>query len=238
MGAPPSEQLHDVWDNVCKGNRRGNELIGSRMRFNKIAWFPYEALREADAKFLLQTAQTMWLARDARRQRLLIRFRAVGFKNGEIVSRVGVLGQYKEFVTDAAGIAAATEAIVQTAVAIGQDTPRGLHGTAPRASAHALSASCLNDANAKAILDKGEALTVDAAADELLAGEIMRGRDGNVFCGQDIASPKLKLVVRDKTHASRRTTQKPETCYAFLKELVDTLFKDPQFSRVECPLWR
>ena len=141
------------------------------------------------------------------------------------MSRVGVLGQYKEFVTDAAGIAAATEAIVQTAVAIGEDTPRGLHRTAPRSSAHTLRASCLNDANAKAILEKVEALTVDAAADELLAGEIMRGRDGNVFCGQDIACPNLKLVVRDKTHASRRTTQKPETCDAFLTELVDTLFK-------------
>jgi len=93
LGAPPSEQFLEVWDNVSEGNRGGTDLIGSSMRVNKIAWSLYEALREADAIFLLQRAQTVWLARDARRQGLLIRFRAVGFKNGEVVSRVGVLGQ-------------------------------------------------------------------------------------------------------------------------------------------------
>lgn len=58
-------------------------------------------------------------------------------------------------------------------------------------------------ADASIVLDKVEALTVDAAADETLAGDLMRGRccieDEQCMC------PNLRLVVRDKTHASRRS---------------------------------
>ena len=206
--------------------RGGIEGVGGANRVKKGAWCLYEVLREADAAFLLHTAQTIWLARDARKQRLLIRFRAVGFKNGELVSRVGVLGQAKEYGTDAAGIVDATLDIVKAAVTKGQDRPAGL-GNALGASVHnanAHGASDSSEADAATVLQKVEALTVDAAADEVLAGELMRGRC-DIGHEQGMC-PNLKLVVRDKTHASRRTTQKPEACDAFLPEVVDKLFKD------------
>lgn len=225
-GAPPLEHFRLVWDNLRDGGHTHNGIVGvgSHSRVAKISWCIYETLRKSDAEFLLNTAQTIWLARDARKQRLLLRFRAVGFKNGELVSRVGVLGQFKDYETDAAGIADATEAIVQAAMANGKDLPAGLRGNALRASANARGASPDEANDANTILQKVEALTVDAAADELLAGELMRGRCN---LGQDrVMCPNLKLVVRDKTHASRRTTQKPETCDAFLTELVCKLFTD------------
>jgi len=71
----------------------GIEGVGKYKKCNQVAWCLYATLRRSAANFLLDTAQTIWLARDVRKQRLLIRFRAVGFKGGEIVSRVGVLGQ-------------------------------------------------------------------------------------------------------------------------------------------------
>ena len=197
-----------VWDNLSKGQhaRGGMEGIGCRGRILKLAWCLYETLREADANFLLKKASTVWLARDGRKQRLLIRFRAVGFVSGELVSRVGVLGHWKEHETAATGILDATKAIVRAAVAVGEGKPVCWHDDARRACAdHALRASDAGsvEAAAKIVFEKIEALTVDAAADETLAGELMRGR-----CNLDeeqAMCPNLKLVVRDKTHASRRS---------------------------------
>ena len=195
-GAPPIDHFRAAWDKLSAGHhiRAGIDGVGNATRVQKLAWCLYETLREADAHFLLHTAHTIWLARDGRRQRLLIRFRAVGFKGGQLVSRVGVLGHRKQHGTDAAGIVDATKSIVQAALQKGRGLPAGLD--ARRA---------LHDtrADASAVLNKVEALTVDAAADETLAGEMMRGRccmeDERAMC------PNLRLVVRDKTHASRRS---------------------------------
>ena len=208
FGAPPLEHFKTVWDALSKGQHAtgGIEGIGCKGRVIKLAWCLYETLREADAKFLLKDASTIWLARDGRRQRLLIRFRAVGFVKGEIVSRVGVLGHWKEHDTAATGILDATKAIVRAAVTVGEGRPNGWHDARRACDNHAPSASddaSSVEAAANILFGKIEALTVDAAADETLAGDLMRGR-----CNLDeeqAVCPNLKLVVRDKTHASRRS---------------------------------
>ena len=52
------------------------------------------------------------------------------------------------------------------------------------------------------LLGKVESLTVDSASDELLAGQLLAGGTRP----EDTAiAPNLKLVIRDVTHASRRT---------------------------------
>jgi len=202
-GAPPTDHFRLVWDSLRGGVHlaAGIEGVGkvgkTNKKCSKIAWRLYRS----DANFLLDTAQTIWLARDARKQRLLIRFRAVGFKGGEIVSRVGVLGQYKDFSTDATGIAEATTAIVKASVTDGMDKPAGIKEHLHARSASQTNAQCALD-RAEAILDKVEALTVDAAAAEVLAGDIMRGRSN--MENDVVTCPNLKIVVRDKTHASRR----------------------------------
>lgn len=53
------------------------------------------------------------------------------------------------------------------------------------------------------LLGKVEALTVDSASDELLAGELMRGNSTDKKANS--MTPNLKLVIRDVTHAARRT---------------------------------
>ena len=53
--------------------------------------------------------------------------------------------------------------------------------------------------DAKLVLQKVEMLTVDAASDEMTAGRL--GRDDS-SCG---ITPGLRMIIRDKTHASRRT---------------------------------
>jgi len=217
-----------AWNYIVKGGhaRAGLDGVGKQRQMQKLLWCVYESLRKSDADFLVNTAQTIWLARDARRQRLLIRFRAVGFQKGEIVSRIGVLGQLKDHATDAKGIMDATIEIVRAAVSEGHGRPIVfMHGSAQSASQeNAQAASEKVQAQADIILNKIEAITVDSASDELLAGEMMRGRCN--IAEEQVICPNMKLVVRDKTHASRRTIQKPESCDVFLETLVGTLFKN------------
>ena len=54
---------------------------------------------------------------------------------------------------------------------------------------------------AEKILAKVEVLTVDSAANELLAGQLMRRSDVET----ERITPNLKLIIRDVTHASRRS---------------------------------
>ena len=78
-----------------------------------------EVLREVEATLLTRSASCIWLARDARKHRLLIRFRAVGFQDGAVVTRHGVLGQAKQFGSNAIDILEATKAITHRATTPG-----------------------------------------------------------------------------------------------------------------------
>jgi hypothetical protein len=56
------------------------------------------------------------------------------------------------------------------------------------------------------VLDRTHMITVDAAADELVASELMRsGVDGAVL------TPNLHIVLRDKAHSTRRNLCKPKS---------------------------
>ena len=53
-----------------------------------------------------------------------------------------------------------------------------------------------------AVLNKVELLCVDAASDEVLSGERMRGRSGEP-ADVPTVTPNLKMIFRDGAHASR-----------------------------------
>ena len=85
LEAPPIAEFQQVFRHVRAGQslRPGLDGVGSRERANKLRWSLSEALREKDAKFVINEAHCLWIARDARQSRLLSRLRAVGFhKNG------------------------------------------------------------------------------------------------------------------------------------------------------------
>jgi hypothetical protein len=195
IDAPPTGEFETVWDQVAAGRRcrRGIDKVGSEKRVTKLSWCVYEALREADAAFL-DASDVVWLARDARQSRLLIRFKAARFCKGEIVVRQGVLGQAKNGGTTAAEILAATKAVI-TRACTKTHAPR--HGNIDHETV--VAEQC-----AGRLCQKIEALTVDSAADEVLAGELMRGQCQLLDCAQAALTPNLRLVLRDVTHASRR----------------------------------
>ena len=240
LDAPPAEDFQTVWAQLAAGRRcrRGIATIGSERRVVKLAGCLYEALREADAHFLLHS-DVIWLARDARQSRLLIRFKCAAFQKGEIVVKHGVLGQAKNGGSSAQQILEATKSIVIracTPTTLATTTPH--HGAPSSSSKHWVSggwrgqgeraegegavawdqtfAGADNDTAAAAeqsackIFGKIEAITVDSAADEVLSGELMRGQC-QIQLSQAAPSaltPNLRLVLRDVTHASRRPRRK------------------------------
>ena len=88
----------------------------------KLQYCLAEASREKDFDFL-KSAHVIWLGRDERHGRLLVRFRAVGLRNGAIDILTGVLGQAKEFGTGAVALNEATKAIMRRVVAKGANAP-------------------------------------------------------------------------------------------------------------------
>ncbi|MCP4239061.1 MAG: hypothetical protein GY772_00695 [bacterium] len=201
----------------------GLQDVGKRERLVKIQWCISEALKQRTAKFLMERATAIALIRDERRGRLLIRYRAVA-ENGELVS--GTLGQSKEFGTGALSITKATHAIVRRALTEAVEPPRGCKGV-PLATDL--------ERRVKSVLAKMEArvsivhlylftllchcrfggrclqvLTVDSANDEVLSGEIMAA--GNAAEKYRAIAPNLRIIVRDVTHASRRSLAPRTQC--------------------------
>ena len=125
------------------------------------------------SKEALQAATTICLMRDERHQRLLVRFSCC---SADLTVTSGVLGLAKDFGTGHAAITAATEAM--------------------------FGRLCNGDSElAKSIMERVEILVVDAASDELLSGESMRGHAGEPL---PACTPNLKVILRDSAHASRR----------------------------------
>jgi hypothetical protein len=132
------------------------------------------AVREL-ANDALVSAATIALMRDERRQRLLLRFSCC---SSDLVTNAGVVGVATHFGTGHIAITTATTNLIH----------RICNG---------------DQAMTTAVLHKVELLCVDAASDEVLSGERMRGRSGELVDVQAVA-PNLKMIFRDAAHASRR----------------------------------
>ena len=113
--------------------RPGLKGVGSRERASKLRWSLSEALREKDAKFVVNEAQCLWIARDARQSRLLFRLRAVGFRKQRLTLRAGISGQTKSFGTGAANIVLATNHVLRRFLTAGLNKP-DKNGAGPSAT--------------------------------------------------------------------------------------------------------
>ena len=132
------------------------------------------AVREL-TKEALVSAATIALMRDERRQRLLLRFSCC---SPDLTTSTGVVGVASNFGTGHVAISTATANLIQRI--------------------------CNGDgAMATLVLKKVELLCVDAASDEVLSGERMRGRSGEAE-DVPVITPNLRMIFRDGAHASRR----------------------------------
>ena len=154
------------------------------------------AVREI-ALHAMVSAESISLMRDERRQRLMLRFACC---SPELVVASGVVGVAKEFGTGHVAISIATTDLV-TRICNG------------------------DQAMATAVLNKVELLCVDAAADEVLSGERMRGRSG-APADVPVVTPNLKVIFRDGAHASRRFLSRLWKADESINDVIDGVVRN------------
>lgn len=158
---------------------------GGSKKARRMATCLAEAMFEKDRDFVLG-AKTLTLLRDVRKGVVAIRFSAV---SKDLQVRTGLLGVAKDlqrFGTGALGLLKTTSHVITCFSTF-------LPGT-----------SCAQNVGSvrSAIRRRCHMVTVDAAADEVLASELMRQPLSQVFSA---LTPNLRIILRDKAHASRRT---------------------------------
>ena len=136
-------------------------------------------------------AAAVFLFRDERHSRLLIRFRAVGER---LLTTSGVLGQERDFGTGAHNLLRATRNIMVRACT-------RFHG-APTPGKSFVKWSLFQ--HLRKIVT---GIALDSAADEVLCAEMMR--DPALANTRAALTPHLRHILRDKAHATRRLISRP-----------------------------
>ena len=198
FGAPPLSEFVDLFHKMRKGDRLREAGVSSSDKTELMWWCVSEAMLAEDRAFLGRAA-TISLARDARRQRLVIRF---GAADEKAQVRFGFLGMQRDGGDTAMDIVQGTNAILKRFCTHRFHPPRWYAGPRPQ-----FDESLFNHVRTHV-----ELMISDAAANEMLAADISRGRrqSGKVALGQ--LMPNIKMVARDYAHSFRRTFR-----YRFLK---------------------
>ena len=219
IAAPP---LDDFLMLLCKLRESHGHLDRKQAT---MAWCLFEALRDQEREFL-RTASCMSLAQDSRAGRLLTRWVACGGSDQELVVRSGVLQLHRG---QAAG-----------AVSLQLATRKGLRTFATSRR----NGQCMHPSRVQPKLDRKllahmtaitEVFVADGAADEQMAGELLRpialggGGDANQDHQRLIRPlPNLQLVLMDRAHASRRLLQRTWDKDEYLDSILKALIWDKQ----------
>eukprot|EP00438_Fugacium_kawagutii_P027421 Skav217147 [mRNA] locus=scaffold2621:2863:6211:+ [translate_table: standard] len=213
IGAPSISEFEDILKKLQKGASQ-RSLSGDASYSDKtalIAWSLQEAVLNEVRDHLLN-AETISLTRDARRQRLLVRYGACD-SSGR--SHSGMLGMARDFGENAGEIVKATRHILKRVCTIHSSCPRWYDGPS----------SYFNEE-----LKRIELVTTDAAANEILATNIGAGRRSSRLeteaNDEKILTPNLVMVGRDKAHSFRRLMTRPYASDPFLDGLVDDWIRD------------
>lgn len=189
MGSPEAVEFHALLEDLQSGKTPDNSRS---KKTHVMKWCLEEALLEFQRQALGQ-AKTITICRDERAQRLLIRYSSCD--SALRVDR-GMLAMAKKFGTGADQITQATASALSRFCTKCHGCPNQNVG------------SVLDEDLLQHIKNHIEVLVVDAAADELLSGNIGRGRrSAAVELSDANLTPNLILVARDRAHASRRRAQ-------------------------------
>ncbi|CAK9097012.1 Uncharacterized protein SCF082_LOCUS45530 [Durusdinium trenchii] len=174
-----------------------------------MVWCLHEALLQSEQN-ALRSSVTISLARDARRSRLMVRF---GSCSNLFKIRVGLLGVERGGGDRAGQIVESTRAIITRFCSKWAKPPRWFNGPEPFFDKELFQMVC----------DKVEIVMSDAAANELLAGQVSRGRrDTRLEADNvEVLTPNLLLVGRDKAHAFRKVLQRPYLADGFLNTVME-----------------
>ena len=179
--------------------------IASGEKARKMAFCIAEGIKVLDQRFL-ESATVLSLHRDGTDAVLLARFIAAG---PSLEVRSGIFGVKKNFGSSAKEISLATEGMYQ-------DIGKRMVGAPRKNMRHSAPVGEIVPKLAAHCKSITRLLNVDAAADELLSTEQMRGLTGEP---QLAITPNVEATIRDRAHASRRVLAKPMEADEVLKEL-------------------
>jgi hypothetical protein len=193
--APSAKTFKALWKGVRKGSSLDSlRALGGREKLGNMRWCLAEALRIQDRQFLASAA-CICLARDERDGRLVVRFSAT---DSNLTTRRGLLGLARDWGSGAQAIADTTVDLVQQCSVTGEGMPRGGMKRVVGAERVALHSHAV----ATHVLRHVEAVTTDAARDEILGSELLQTK----------AMPNLRFILRDKAHGARRTSNRTLAC--------------------------
>jgi hypothetical protein len=225
-GTPPATEFEELLAHMEKGESGRQTAhrhckIATSTKTTRMRWAVVEAMREKDRLFLRQ-AVTIVLARDERRNRLLVRFSACDAK---LTVRRGFMGQARGAGGKSLQVVDATRKVLKEFCTVNHGVPDGV------------GQAMLDEALYKHIRSKIEMVVSDSASNEVMAADISRGRrlpqlagggdlpveHGDLASGDngnpsrdgdplsDVRSslacltPNLMLIGRDLAHGFRRT---------------------------------
>ena len=198
--APPVEDFATAWLDL----RKGMHATKDRKR-RTLEWCLFEAVRDRELSFLGK-ATCISIMLDERNGRLLIKYSATDC-NLEV--RVGCLAQIRDAGGTACGVAEAVHAAVARFCTRRALHP-GLNAGRPR-RARNLEAQVH-------ILNTIEMFTADGASNEQLAGKMLH--PDSLRGDLALKLPSLRLVIRDKAHATRRLTERTFACDNCLRRII------------------
>ena len=193
---PGVQEFGEAWQAIRLGAGAASSMVkkhGHR-KHRSMEWCLFEALRDRELAFLLQ-ATCISISLDERNGRLLMKYSAVG---DGLEPRWGCLAICRDSGAHSRDVAAAVLAAVRRFC-----KRRVLHpglNIGRRKLQH-------DPAAADAICSRIEMFTADGASNEQLAGKMLHPtslRHG----GAAGKLPNLRMVLRDKAHASRRLTER------------------------------
>ena len=201
--APPMEAFKDAWLGLRKS---GGDLKERKRR--TLEWCLFEAVRDKELEFLAK-ATCISIMLDERNGRLLIKYSAA---NHKLDVRVGCLAQLRDAGATSRDVATA----VHTAVAR-FCTRRVLHPGINAGKAR----SEPNQAAQDHIRTHIEMFTADGASNEQLAGKMLHPTSLRGDLAMKL--PALRLVIRDKAHATRRITERTISADSRLGHIMNTI---------------
>lgn len=187
----------------------------------RMEWCLAEAKRNSDRRFLRQ-ATVASLMVDGRNGSLLVRLAAA---DAQLNTKSMVLGLKHRYGSTAEHAQKAIKAVIDNMCTTGRGAPP--RGTQDSRGGHGGQTPDLE--LAQRVRRMVEVFAADAASDEQLAGRELQCPTG----GGPPALPNLKVIVRDKAHASRRLLSRPWAADAYLKATLDVLlFKQKSIVRL------
>ena len=225
LAAPSEDSFTAVWQALGSSSTGSSAKIvnQSSRKATTMEWCLWEALRDSERLALAQ-ASTIALAMDERKGRLLMSFAACSGKGLDVTT--GFLGQLQHQGMNSVEVAGCVRKAVRRLC-----TRRRPHPGMNRSRAKPALAARAE----RLMLRRIEMITADGAANEQLALKLLHpmsartlGPKRSAAQAQDPSAkvgklPGLKLILRDKAHASRRLTERTFRADPVLQRICDVL---------------